>query len=410
MKITNNINLMICYIDNKKIDLENLSNNHPGGKKIRAFENMDATVTYKSVHISHDENDINEYVLEDKEGENNEEYIFNSEFAKDIKSEVIKKLDTSNWYAPSGWWLRLAFIVILDIIAESIYVRNANILTALFVGFMHAQIGFSIQHSASHGSVHPNTHVNDFLTLFADFIGTSKYMWFQQHIMFHHKDTNRINRDPDIHSAEPWFYFVRNRINRSRFLQIVTFPILYLYGLDVIYKIHGVIGMQHSHKIPNRYFRTLKRRLIFILFKLFYVYRIVLYPWFQGYSLFICIFFVPFFTGLFLVTTFILSHNTDEMKHTDENKKMVDWYKMQVESSCTYKSVIGWYLTDGLNYQIEHHLFPRMNPWYYPYISSTVKEVCKKHDVKYTEYNGFIHNMRATLKYLFRNEIKDKSE
>lgn len=403
---------MICYIDNKKINLEDLSNNHPGGKRIQAFENMDATVMYKSVHVSHDEDRINEYIIEDKSEteKNTDEYIFDTDFAKDIKNEIIKKIDTDKWYAPIGWWIRLSIIIFLDIIAERVYVRNANIITAMFVGFMHAQIGFSIQHTASHGAVHSKAIINDFLALFADFIGSSKYMWFQQHIMFHHKDTNRINRDPDIHSAEPIFYFVRNRINRSGFLQLVTFPILYLYGLDVIYKLHGVIGMQHSRPIPNRYFKSFTRRLLFLFFKLFYIYRIVLSPWYQGHSLLTCMFFVPFFTGLFLVNTFILSHNTDEMIHTDENKKNVDWYKMQVESSCTYKSVIGWYLTDGLNYQIEHHLFPRMNPWHYPFISSTVKDVCKKHNVKYTEYNGFMNNMKATIKYLFKREIKYKSE
>ena len=51
-----------------------------------------------------------------------------------------------------------------------------------------------------------------------------------------------------------------------------------------------------------------------------------------------------------------------------------------------------------------------MNPWHYPFISSTVKDVCKKHNVKYTEYNGFMNNMKATVKYLFKREIKYKSE
>ena len=407
---------MYCYIDNKKVDLDYLSKYHPGGKKIQAFENMDATVIYKSMHM-HSDDRIDKYVLYDDEYKYNSsdnknildsDYIFDTEFSKEVRSKVRNSI--ANYYAPLGWWLRFILIITLTLLAESMYRNNVTILTAMFVGFMHAQIGFCIQHSASHGAIHPNTKVNDVLTLFADYIGASKYMWFQQHIMFHHKDTNRINRDPDIHSAEPIFYFVRNRINRSRLMQIITFPILYLYGLDVIYKIHAVIGMEHSRKIPNLYFKSIKRRASFIFFKLFYLYRIVIYPWYQGNNLFMSFFFVPFFTGIFLVTTFILSHNTDKMEHTEEDKKNVDWYKMQVESSCTYKSLIGWFLTDGLNYQIEHHLFPRMNPWHYPQISNTVKAVCKKHNVKYTEYNGFISNMRATLKYLFINNNKINSK
>ena len=56
-------------------------------------------------------------------------------------------------------------------------------------------------------------------------------------------------------------------------------------------------------------------------------------------------------------------------------------FKSQVETSCTYGGAISGYFTGGLNFQVEHHLFPRMSSAWYPYIAPTVRRVCAKHNV-----------------------------
>ena len=103
---------MYCYIDNKKVDLDYLSKYHPGGKKIQAFENMDATVIYKSMHM-HSDDRIDKYVLYDDEYKYNSsdnknildsDYIFDTEFSKEVRSKVRNSI--ANYYAPLGWWLR----------------------------------------------------------------------------------------------------------------------------------------------------------------------------------------------------------------------------------------------------------------------------------------------------------------
>lgn len=108
--------------------------------------------------------------------------------------------------------------------------------------------------------------------------------------------------------------------------------------------------------------------------------------------------------SLALGLLFTLSHNfenadRDPTAEARKTGKPVCWYKAQVETSSTYGGMISGWLTGGLNFQVEHHLFPRMSSAWYPYIAPTVREVCKKHGVQYVYYPWLWQNMISTLKY-----------
>jgi fatty acid desaturase (delta-4 desaturase) len=110
-------------------------------------------------------------------------------------------------------------------------------------------------------------------------------------------------------------------------------------------------------------------------------------------------------SSLTLSVLFALSHN---FEHADrdptyaarKNGEPVCWFKSQVETSSTYGGFVAGYLTGGLNFQVEHHLFPRMSSAWYPYIAPTVREICKKHGVKYAYYPWVHQNLISTIKYL----------
>merc|ERR1712008_80824 len=109
--------------------------------------------------------------------------------------------------------------------------------------------------------------------------------------------------------------------------------------------------------------------------------------------------------SLTLSVLFSVSHNfegsdRDPMANFKETGESVCWYKSQVETSCTYGDKISGYLTGGLNFQIEHHLFPRMSSSWYPYIAPTVRRVCEKHGVSYNYYPTVLSNLISTVKYM----------
>ena len=111
--------------------------------------------------------------------------------------------------------------------------------------------------------------------------------------------------------------------------------------------------------------------------------------------------------SLTLSLLFSLSHNfihsdrdpTSEFKKTGEP---ICWFKSQVETSSTYGGAISGYLTGGLNFQVEHHLFPRMSSAWYPYIAPKVLEICKKYGVQYAYYPWIWQNLFSTFAYMHK--------
>jgi fatty acid desaturase (delta-4 desaturase) len=108
--------------------------------------------------------------------------------------------------------------------------------------------------------------------------------------------------------------------------------------------------------------------------------------------------------SLTLGLLFTLSHNFEDadLDPTVQARKTgepVCWFKAQVETSSTYGGMTAGWLTGGLNFQVEHHLFPRMSSAWYPYIAPTVRKVCKKHGVRYVYYPWLWQNMISTFKF-----------
>lgn len=104
--------------------------------------------------------------------------------------------------------------------------------------------------------------------------------------------------------------------------------------------------------------------------------------------------------SLHLASLFALSHNFEGAERHPQANGTPDWFTSQVETSCTYGGAIAGWLTGGLNYQIEHHLFPRMCSVHYPTVQPIVEAAAKKHGVRYTSYPYLWNNARSTARYL----------
>ena len=116
---------------------------------------------------------------------------------------------------------------------------------------------------------------------------------------------------------------------------------------------------------------------------------------------------VSFVTGIFLTTVFVVSHNFEGSDRDPSrlglgtSSKKIDWYKAQVETSCSYGGTLAMLLTGGLNMQIEHHVFPRLCSWHYPgVVGREVRKCCERHGVRYTYFPSFLDNTRSMLRYV----------
>jgi fatty acid desaturase len=146
-------------------------------------------------------------------------------------------------YAPTGFWLRTAFIIGMTIIGEFNWCTQGTLFWGVVTAFFHAQIGLAVQHDASHGAMSKNPLVNAFFAYGADIIGNCRWIWLQQHILFHHPYTNHHGLDGDAQSAEPALLFHRyegtSKVRKAFHKFQHWFPTLYvLFTFDFCSRSH----------------------------------------------------------------------------------------------------------------------------------------------------------------------------
>lgn len=89
---------------------------------------------------------------------------------------------------------------------------------------------------------------------------------------------------------------------------------------------------------------------------------------------------IPF---MFIALLFVMCYDIIHIDNLDIYSH--DWYINQIITTINFKirNILYFYFTGGMNYQIEHSLFPNINPCHYPYIQPIVKELCCKHKIPY---------------------------
>lgn len=346
-------------------------------------------------------------------------YTFDSEFEREIKREVFKIVRRGREFGTLGWFTRAFFYIGLYCYLQYLWLTQEQISwqLAIVYGVSQAFIGLNVQHDANHGAASKNPFINNLLGLGASFIGGDKWLWMQQH-WTHHSYTNHGGKDPDAFGAEPFLLFHDYPLGHPKRKWIHNFQVFFYlfvlagYWLSSVFnpevldlRQRGALGV--GIKMDNDY--TVHRRKWAIAIRLYYIFVHVIHPIInEGFSLAVVgkILLLGVAESLTLAILFSLSHNfvdsDRDPTHTLKGQKAepVDWFKSQVETSCTYGGFISGCLTGGLNFQVEHHLFPRMSSAWYPFIAPKVREICKKHGVNYAYYPWIHQNLISTLKYM----------
>ena len=254
-------------------------------------------------------------------------------------------------------------------------------------------IAFCVQHDANHGAYFRGRRLNHLLGWTADaLLGFSSYAWRVKHNVAHHTYTNIDGYDDDINQA-PFARLTPNQRPRPwyRLQHIYIWPLYSLMvlrwqtGADISALIRGRIGRSAVH-LPRRWdlVGLVGGKAVFIAWAI--VVPMLVYPWWvvvAGYMGFTMV------TSLVTATTFQLAHCVEEAEFTSAERLAAQtraWAVHEVESTvdfCPGNPVLTWVL-GGLNYQIEHHLFPRVPHTHYPHLAEIVRRNAVKHGVRYT--------------------------
>lgn len=270
----------------------------------------------------------------------------------------------------------------------------------ILMGLGKAGIGLSIMHDANHGAYSKNKRVNTVLGYLMSALGSNTANWRIQHNVLHHTYTNVDGFDEDIDTGK----ILRFSPNQP-LIKIHRFQYIYawaLYSLMTImrttvkdfqqlkgFKEKGLTDLEGGYK-------KMLRELI--ISKALYIGIVVVIPcivvnapvWFT----IMCFFLMHMVTGVILALIFQTAHiSPDTIFPLPEKDGSLanNWAVHQLKTTCNYapkNKILSWYV-GGLNYQIEHHLFPNICHVHYKEISKIVEETAKEYGLPYFSYRTF---------------------
>ncbi|CAB9504194.1 Acyl-lipid (7-3)-desaturase [Seminavis robusta] len=389
---------------------------HPGGDSINVFGGNDVTVPYKMIHPYHTDKHLEKMKRVGVVPGYVSEYKFDTEFEREIKKEVFQIVRRGKEFGTPGYFFRAFFYIALALYLQYQWMQQTSYTLAIIYGVSMACIGLNVQHDANHGAASRNVWVNNLLGFGADFIGGCKWLWMEKH-WTHHAYTNHHEKDPDGLAAEPMLLFNDYPLGSPKRSAMHAYQAFYFvvvlagYWHSSVFDIPQIWTLQDGGatgagmKLDNNPWIRSRTYYALALRALYYACNIII-PLYNDFSWSTVahINVMGIAGSLALGLLFTLSHNfenADRDPTADVRNKgePVCWFKAQVETSSTYGGMIAGWLTGGLNFQIEHHLFPRMSSAWYPYIAPTVRKICKKHGVQYVYYPWVWQNMYSTLKY-----------
>lgn len=321
-----------------------------------------------------------------------------------------KPRDCPQMYAKS------AIILVVCIVAYVVLVALAGVWwlaipLAVLLGLALAAAGFNIQHDGGHGAYSSRRWVNKLAAHTLDLLGGSSYVWARKHNSIHHSYTNVAGHDDDINVG------LLGRLSpqqqRLKFHRFQHLYLWFLYGFlpmkwhlfdDFRDVVTGRIG---GHRFPRPRGWDL---VIFIgskslFFSLAFGLPMLLNPWWCVLALYGIASFVQ---GVILSVVFQMAHCVEDADFpqpcAETGRIECTWAMHQVQTTVNFAPrtrLLTWFV-GGLNFQIEHHLFPQICHVHYPALAKRVQETCREFAVKYRAYESLAAGVRSHYRWLRR--------
>jgi len=328
---------------------------------------------------------------------NNNKQVFYSTLKKSVDqyftSNNLKK--TGNWklYLKTVILIPLALLIYVILLFTD-YAAWVGASLSILLGLTLVSIAFNIMHDACHGSYSSRKWVNELMGLTMNALGANAYIWKIKHNVVHHTYTNVDGIDDDIAKSPVLRHCPSQKwMPAHRFQHIYMF---FLYAVSTILWVFLTDMIKYfSRKIIVTEMKfTLKEHLIFWVSKLLYIGFYIVIPilmlgwqtWLVGYLI------INITMGLTLSLVFQLAHVVEktEFEVAEEKPKVIDteWAIHEIRTTANFapgNKIVSWFV-GGLNFQVEHHLFPRVSHVHYAALSKIVKEHCDQFGIPYHSY------------------------
>ena len=285
----------------------------------------------------------------------------------------------------------LALSITLMVIVNSLWLHLIN---AVFLAVVFAQLGF-LGHDLGHRQVFTSSRWNDVLGLAVSFLlGMERTWWVDKHNR-HHSNPNQIGLDPDI-DIPVLAFSEEEALEKRGFYRLLVkyqsflfYPMLSLEGGFGL-RLAGIqFLMRNRVKYPVTEPLLMGGHFVFYLGLVF-----LLIPVWQAVA-FIIVHQLVF--GLYMGSVFAPNHKGMPILDPEDGGSYLE--RQVLTSRNIRPNRIVNFIYGGLNYQIEHHLFPNMPRNRLGNARAIVRAFCRRYGIPYYE-TGVIRSQREILEFL----------
>lgn len=343
----------------------------------------------------------------------------NEDFYKVLRKRVNAYFKENNIsrYANANMVVKTVFMLSLYIVPFVLMLTVFESTWLIFLmwilmGFGMAGIGLSIMHDANHNAYSKNKWVNKILGKLINAVGGSDTNWRIQHNVLHHTYTNVSGMDEDIDIGILMRFSPNQKLLKGhRFQHIYAW---FFYGFMTLmwaitkdyqqfarYKKKGLIATQGIS--PAIMITTI------VISKVLYLSVLIALPiiftpvawWVSILGFFV----MHFISGLSLAMIFQPAHvvPSSDFPVPDKSGNIeADWAVSQLMNTANFapkSRLFSWYV-GGLNYQVEHHLFPNICHVHYRKIADIVRDTAFEYNLPYYSYDTFLKALGGHAKML----------
>lgn len=341
-----------------------------------------------------------------------------SEFAYILRKNVNNYFKEKGISTKGNWKIAVKSIVFLSIyfipFIDMLIVPLQDwviFLLAVLMGIGMAGVGMNVMHDAIHESISSKMWVNKILGYTMCTMGSTVFNWKIQHNIMHHTFTNIDGFDEDIESRGIIRFSKNTPLKRiHRFQHFYAF---FLYSFMTLAKLVNDFGQLYKYnKNGITEMQRAKTHIEFIKLigvKIVYFFVILGLPliisdltWWQILSVFVIMHLVA---SIIMSIVFQLAHIVEDAEQPlpDVHGKIdTDWVIHQLQTTANFarnNRILSWFI-GGLNFQIEHHLFPNISHVHYRNISYIVERTANEFGLNYNLKPSFYGAVLSHLRIL----------
>ncbi len=251
-------------------------------------------------------------------------------------------------------------------------------------------------HTSSHYGTSDRRWVNEALSYlgYPMFLGLSATYWWHKHVVLHHPAPNVVGVDTDS-DLLPWFAITADEYHASsgfrrfyyKHLQFWLFPFvltLNCFSIQAAGWAHVIRMLRDPKQRKSAHWIDLGA--LVMHYALWIGLPLLFWP-------------LPAVAAFYLIRTVLLGYSmyailapghfpAEAQRTTDEARRATDFFIIQTAGTVSFRTGrLGGFLCSGLEYQVEHHLFPNISHVHYPEISLAVQKLCAERGLPYHSYS-----------------------